>query len=99
MTKRAVPKKARIGGSGRAVPKLLPGGLAFQNAHGLFDDRCELFEVGDEGEEVLIGLGGGAEVETGGADGSRGGGDQRLDIDDDRGEALDKGLAERLLGG
>src|ERR1700733_9510200 len=47
-------------------------GLAFEDLDGLVHYRGHLFEVGDEGEELLIGPGVGGEVEAVGGDGGGG---------------------------
>ena len=72
--------------------KLLCRGLAFEEADGLLNHGRQTLEIGDEDEEVLVGLGVGREVEAAGAHRNRGGGDQRFDVGDNGGKALDEWL-------
>jgi hypothetical protein len=83
--------------AGRTADLVSGGCLALEDADRFLDDRRELLEIGDKGNELLVGLRVGGEVETLCGEGGFGGADQRLDVGNDGRQAGDERLRERLF--
>ena len=73
------------------------GCLALEDADRFLDDRRQLFEIGDEGDELLVSLRVGGEAQTLCGESGFGGADQGLDVGNDRRQAGDERLRERLF--